>query len=443
MHAYPDDLAALVRRQWNRKFQGESFLDLPVYERSDRLPRPAALEQLLSICYQASLLREEGRAVRFRLMLSEPRLPSVPEAGTSLAECLPFARTIPLSANDLRRLSAAAAFERSLIGVRIRADGRFEIWGLIHSGADWARALEGSRRSFQPLPPALVVSVTGPGNLSVAKGSLVVARLLGGRLVTPAPSVLEVASRDEEAGAIDALILAAHEREKGRSRGPWARIDLTFISQLRRQTALRLVSALRRLHHGGTLLILPRSLVRRPRQWQGLLAIKYPFPRGRPRRRLFTLLLRLLGALAGDAGRRFGVRHRVTWADYLSSVDVGVRRVDEAISEMVRFVADLSAVDGAVVMGQPLELLGFGAEISGHLAPVERVARALDASARRTDTESSLSVGTRHRSAYRICNAFPGLVAVVVSQDGSVRMMKRSGLRVIYSEHLGTGALDV
>ena len=44
------------------------------------LPEPAALEELFSVAYQASLLREEGRPVLFRLLLCDPQsLPA--EAG--------------------------------------------------------------------------------------------------------------------------------------------------------------------------------------------------------------------------------------------------------------------------------------------------------------------------------------------------------------------------
>ena len=173
-----------------------------------------------------------------------------------------------------------------------------------------------------------------------------------------------------------------------------------------------------------------------------MLNIKYAFPPGKPRRRLFDLVLHLLETLAEEAGRRNGPQHSVEWTDYLSSTDLALRQADEAITEAVRFIACLSAVDGAVVMRQPLELLGFGAEISGRLKPVQQVARALDPLAAETQMESTLGVGTRHRSAYRICHALPGLVAMVVSQDGAMRLMKRSGNQVVYSDHLSTGVLD-
>jgi DNA integrity scanning protein DisA with diadenylate cyclase activity len=49
------------------------------------------------------------------------------------------------------------------------------------------------------------------------------------------------------------------------------------------------------------------------------------------------------------------------------------------------------------------------------------------------------AVGTRHRSAYRLCAAVPGAVALVVSQDGGVRFVTRRGDAVTYWDH---GAAD-
>ena len=443
MHAYPENLAALVRSGWNKPLQGESLFDLPACGAPDALPQPAILQQLLSICYQASLLRDENRAVRFRLILREPSSLPRGDGPPDGLHVLQFAQPIDLSANELRRLAAAAAFERALVGARVSPRTQLEIWGVVHTGEQWLNAIEGSRHLFQALPAALVISVSGPGHLTVGRGSLAVARLLGGRLVTPAPSLLEIESRDPDTEALDQIVLAAHQRNR-RSRGRrWAQVNPRLVNRIRRQVAVRILSATRRLQHGGTLLFLPPDLVRNPNRWRSLLKIKYALPPSEPRRRMFTLLIRLFDTLAAECGHRAGPNHEVTWHDYLTSTDAGVREADEAITETVRFVASLSAVDGAVVVGQPLELLGFGAEISGRLPAVESVARALDALGTQTEMESALNVGTRHRSAYRFCNALPGAVAAVVSQDGSMRIVKKIGTRVVYSEHLGTGVMNV
>ena len=61
--AYPADLARFVRERWDE-------------ERAGALPDQGTLETLISACYQAGLLREEERAVTFRVILCDPdRLP--------------------------------------------------------------------------------------------------------------------------------------------------------------------------------------------------------------------------------------------------------------------------------------------------------------------------------------------------------------------------------
>lgn len=442
MHAYPANLARLVRTQWNQPVEAESMIVLPTYEEADDLPRPRALQEVLSTCYQASLLSDESRPVRFRLILREPERFEAFTGGAGSLHALPFERYLTLAPTQLRRLAPAAPLEQALIGARVSPEGELQIWGLVHSGEHWLQTVEGSRRPLNPLPPSLVVSVAAPGHLAVAKGSLTVVRLLGGRLATPAPGVLEFAEMRPSEGVVDAIVLA-FERERQEAGNQWAKINHTVFEQLRRQVALRIVSAMRRLGHGGTMLWLSANLASQPERFAPALNIKYAFRQGESRRRLGRFGLDLFRALARDCGERFGPEHSVTWRDFLASTDPAVIHADEAINELARQIASLSAVDGAVVIAQPMDLLGFGAEISGQLPPVEFVARALDSRFQRTEMESTLNVGTRHRSAYRFCNAFPGASALVVSQDGSVQVVARRGDTVVCSEHLSSGALNV
>ena len=79
--------------------------------------------------------------------------------------------------------------------------------------------------------------------------------------------------------------------------------------------------------------------------------------------------------------------------------------------------------------------MGFGGEISGALPAVRTVLRALDLEGKRTAEQSTDGVGTRHRSAYRLCNVLPEAVAVVVSQDGNVRFVKRTDDGVACWDH--------
>jgi len=66
---------------------------------------------------------------------------------------------------------------------------------------------------------------------------------------------------------------------------------------------------------------------------------------------------------------------------------------------------------------------------------VRRVRRALDLEADTFTTEVVDDVGTRHRSAYRFCDAVPTAVAIVVSQDGGVRFVTHYRDAVTYWDH--------
>jgi DNA integrity scanning protein DisA with diadenylate cyclase activity len=72
--------------------------------------------------------------------------------------------------------------------------------------------------------------------------------------------------------------------------------------------------------------------------------------------------------------------------------------------------------------------------ISGRLPAVRTVARALDLEGERVAEDETDNVGARHRSAYRLVNALPGSVAIVISQDGGVRFVCQKGGRVTYWE---------
>ena len=68
--------------------------------------------------------------------------------------------------------------------------------------------------------------------------------------------------------------------------------------------------------------------------------------------------------------------------------------------------------------------------ISGRLPEVAYVGRSLDLEGERVAEEGTGNVGSRHRSAYRLCAALPGSVAIVISQDGGVRFVCQRDNRV-------------
>ena len=142
----------------------------------------------------------------------------------------------------------------------------------------------------------------------------------------------------------------------------------------------------------------------------GYVSLKHAFADDEHQRRFRDLIVDTMNRLARSHGREAGegvsYQGTVGWEEYVWSDD-----------------RELAAVDGVVVMTDRGELLGFGGEISGELEPVLSVEKALDAEGETTVVESAESVGTRHRSAYRLAAAVPDALVAVVSQDANVRFV--------------------
>ncbi|APR87300.1 Hypothetical protein A7982_12649 [Minicystis rosea] len=425
-HDYPAQLAARVHERWNAVSDTPSdVVDPP----AGGLPDREALELLFSVVYQASLLREEERPVTFRLILAEPTaFPA--EAGPPLGlHRLLFTQSRRLGTAELRRLSPAVSYHRALIGVRADGQGEFEIWGIVYSGPQWLHAAQGGRPASSRLPPSsLVVRVTGPGLVAVARGGATLCALHAGRLGGSAMDVFGSRWLANAFMDLRAELTALHIAERSRAPAPWAALDAEVIALVAPQMLKRLVTTILRTRHGGILLLVPSNGAGASAGRHALLRIKYQFCEEEPRRRYRTLIVAKLRALASVA------RRTPSAADLRREAELFA--ADEALLELSSLIAALANVDGAVVLTLRFELLGFGCEIGGDLGDVTSVRRALDLEGTRWIEETTETVGTRHRAAYRLCQRLPEAVAIVVSQDGSVRFVANKDGVVTYWDQL-------
>jgi DNA integrity scanning protein DisA with diadenylate cyclase activity len=99
--------------------------------------------------------------------------------------------------------------------------------------------------------------------------------------------------------------------------------------------------------------------------------------------------------------------------------------------EFEKAVASLSGVDGVVVLSTHCKVRGFGVEIVHTSSEVETVQVAQDADAAKLRMKNIEERGTRHRSAFRLCNNLERCVVFVVSQDGDARAVEKVGPNVV------------
>ena len=430
-HAYPCEFAAFIYQVW----QDPAFIErlrAAGMDSTIQLPDRALFEEVLSVCYQASLFREEERPVTFRLIIRAPELfPAEAGPPTGLHRWV-FARYRPFNEYELHRLAPAADFYRTLIGVSLDGANGAEIWGMIHSGTRWMQAVHGGRKTFPPLPAAPVVYVTGSGHISVCIGSEVIASLSEGQINGPSLDVFTSDWLSESFASVHSDVRKQHEEARMRSERPWAQLDRDFGKTVAQNVLRRIISVIRNARHGGTLVYLPMEMSRDILAENRYMTIKYQFREEEPRQRFRTLMLRIMNMLAEIHGDPADPEKVIGWGEYVTSRNEDIALYDEAIFDVAHFIAALAATDGAVVMTKTQELLGFGGVISGDIDKVETVSHALDAEGTVVDPELSERVGTRHRAAYRLCHELHDALAIVISQDGNVRVVKWHNNSVTY-----------
>jgi hypothetical protein len=425
-HAYPPDLAARTEERWQGLPPGPA------------LPPRAVLEEILSTAFQASLLRDEERPVTIRLLLAAPE--ELPVSGGPPGGLLRLAFDHPrrFTVDELRRLSPAARYHRALVGVCIGAEGEIEIWGIAQSGPRWLQSTEGGRAAAAPLPDLLVVRVTGPGRIFVARGSVTVAGLYGGRLSDGAMDVFESRWLPARFAPMRQEVTDLHREAARAATHPWGRVDPDVSRMIAQQLVKRVVTNIRSTHHGGMIIFLPPDCAEGIAQGQHL-HLKYGCRDEEPRRRYRTLMLAVLRVLA-EATALAPESEAAGWSSYRGWNSPELSALDEAILEMAHLIGALAGVDGAVVLTKRFEVLGFGGEITGDLPDVTTVLRALDLEAVLREPEVVDAVGTRHRSAYRLCARFPEALAIVISQDGGVRFVSWHEGAVTYWDHTSLGS---
>ena len=419
-HSYPKELAKQIISKW----KADSNVGKP-------LPPEEALASLLSEAYQASLLREEDRAVICRLILVDPSELSGEEGPPNGLHVLKFNEERPLNEDEIRRLSPTATFYRSLVGVRWDSKIGFLIWGIVNSGSRWINQTDGGRLRCPSVPDRLIIHIRGPGSLIALRGEHRVATLLKGKLQGHGFNIFEASWLAALQERFARWVL--HECfKKGYHSG--AEVELDFSRMLAQNVMRRVISQVRRARHGGMLIIIANSnwdlLVRA----DGPICPKYWIEDTKARQRYRELLFAAVRTLS-EIGPLHGFA-RVGWREYQEIRDDRLADLDEAIFEYAHLLADLMAVDGALVLTAARDVIGFGAEIQVPTHENEIVHRALDIEAAQVVAERADKAGTRHRAAYRLARNHPECMITVVSQDGSVRWVGNQNGKVTYWEIL-------
>jgi hypothetical protein len=372
------------------------------------------LADIFRCVYLASLRTEEGRTLRFSLLLCSPD--QVDRSSDRLTE---FIEPRPLNVEELRRLAAAACFPVAQICV-LPLGGGSRIWGIRAAESEWQRFERGEQTSVAIESRGLTVTVTGPGSLSVGYIAMTIFTVAGGELVTPPLNVMKFGPiHDFLRPSMSALLGEAFPGDPTFGADPHSFIS--YGGEYLRFLVRTLVCA-QDFGHGAAIFVVREEDAAIASK---LLSIKYQTVTPTVWSTLVTYVTCVFEEIESSKlvrGPAHVEGHTIkTWRGHAERLE----KFERATLDLSRSVAALTQVDGALVITDRLRVLGFGAVVR-EVCTRQDVGICKDERGSISERRRLDSYGTRHRSAVSLCESLD-CVAFVLSQDGGVKAVGRAG----------------
>lgn len=386
----------------------------------DRIGAPTQ-DELSTVCavlFAASLLKEEGKVVRARVVVAPPEEFSAVGGPPDGIQAVRFTTPHPFTANEIKRLSPAAGFFHSVLAIWPDRDRGLRIWGILNTGPRWLNLVGGGRKPTGNDLSHPVIHVRDPGWLLFYHGYDLMVEWRGREFYGPRMDVFQsTILRDRFAGNrqlfIDSLIACCLPPS----------LDADAYGQLAHLISLqfvkRVINLVRTSGHGGTLIFLPEAEDgnEMTMSWIDFKYASVPEAGGSRFRNLIEAMIRRVGELCEE-----GSSVDDAWHVFRNSKDIELDLLEEAFFELARLFSDLMQVDGALVLDKRVRLVGFGGEIRVD-RNVFMVGLAHDLEGKNITPWDVRGDGTRHRSVYRLCSVEPEAIGFVISQDSQVRMI--------------------
>ena len=126
-------------------------------------PCPDEIRKACDTLYSASLLKEEGRAVRARVIIAPPDSFPISDGPPDGVHAIRFSTTHSFTANEIKRLSPAASFFHSAVAVWPDRARGLRIWGILNTGPRWMNLVAGGRKPASHIIPHPIIHVRDPG----------------------------------------------------------------------------------------------------------------------------------------------------------------------------------------------------------------------------------------------------------------------------------------
>ncbi len=382
---------------------------------------------VIELAYYASLLEEEGRPTRVRIVFGDDDADALPVPLLARFD----APVVISDVADVMKIAPALSGQEVALWMTERKGKKGESWleclGLLNSGVDSQRVMIGfpdavvtGSQTVVHRQTHLKLSVEGNGHLRASFGLLWEYALRAG-VVMPATLFAMTPPLENVLADSEEIV-----RSRCKDLHPDLPLPEYVLQNAREITNLwtRILDSAVSRQHGGAFIILPEEEVS-----LDLIRNRYNIHDGVP---VDLDLGAHLAEFSASCARLFNLR-RLTGAEGSESL---VQQLCDQQNEWLALrgqlhialnaAAGMSEVDGCVVLDRGLRIGLFGGKIrfsNGSGAPAGKMLDLRDWYARDVSIEPAMCrLGTRNQSACQFCREHPQAFAFVISQDGDLRI---------------------
>ncbi|PFJ29347.1 hypothetical protein CN964_29970 [Bacillus cereus] len=430
---YPKDLIPVIKDSW-KKHQ-----DTLIFSKKDievPFPSTANLEYILDVLYHVSFLTEESRKVSVTTAYFEPINCDIEKALNGNGPPIVFDNPVKFSVSEVLRLSPALDPKNTMLLICpekcINLDynsNELVIWGILYLGNEYINLLKGRATVARVPPNILRISTFSAGDLTITTYGKLLAGIHEGKLVEPSFSIDNregIVGRALYQEVCSNLVNTDYDEDNKYN---------NYLSYIYFRTLLSILRLTKEKLHGGTFLIVPSQLSTEDTILSNSLNVKYSIQSSNMWKYIND------ESIAKIKWNNFSKKTEETFDDYKQQVKWENKRknAQKKLFEFEEFISSLTEVDGAVLLNSKLEVLGFGAEITVSTPNINYIKEASDLNGKSYKDIPINSFGTRHRSAIRFCSHIKDSIAFVISQDGSIKVIKKEGDSLFLWKNINVG----
>jgi len=362
------------------------------------LPSISELKAIVEISFLASLRKEEGKQITFAVaLLPRDKVQEEEKISGRKQLIFNFNETFPFTESSIVKLASAFDPKNSalIISPKECNSDKYEIWGVMFFRSSQNRFNEipaGMVEFSYFRPDVVMVTALSTGSLIISRGDSQIGRFTAGTFVAATPTPFT--SR-----AMGNYIIECIKGDEGYKtyQNLYWHIFRDSIEYLLSEVSIR--------GHGGTLIIIPERM--KEECSKGYIE-KYPFDYDLEVEKI------ILKQLNPSRHIAFNIL------------------LNKLLSERLSFLAQLSCVDGALILTSNLNPISFGAKLSSEEWN-GKVIRGPDGFNSGGEVLDTANLGTRHGSALNFVGNFYGVIAFVISQDGPIRgLIKTDDGTILY-----------